>query len=157
MKIILTEGQLTKIIKIINENSVEPTDMFDEWISRSKTNNCPKYLTSDKQQVLFWDFDEYTNGFDYSMFNNWNDKGLVDSILKITTPSEYDLMDEAIGCRRFQIAYKKKEQPKMKITKVGYIEDMIKQFLTGISGLGQNQDKEKIKQHLVKLGKKINI
>ena len=157
MKIILTEEQLTKIVKQMNESSVEPTDMFDEWMSRSKTNDCPKYLNSDRQQVLFWDFDEYTNGFDYSMLSNWSDKGLVDSILKIVTPTEYDLMDEAIGCRRFQMSYKKKEIPKMKTTKGGHIEDLIKQFLTGISGLGQNQDKEKIKQHLVKLGKKINI
>lgn len=156
MKLILTEEQLTKIVKRINESSIEPTDMFDEWMYRSKANDCPKYL-NEKLEQMFWEFDEYTNSYNYGLLNNWNDKGLIDTILKFNTSKEYDLMDEAIGCRRFQVAYKKKEKPKFKTLKSGHIEDLLKQFLTGLSGYGQNQDKEKIKQHLNKLGKKINL
>ena len=157
MKLKITEEQLKSLVNNLNEGSGEPDDMFEEWISRTKTNDCPKYLNNSKLVDLYWDFDEFTNSYNFSMLSNWNDQKIINAVLQLSNSKEYDLLDEAIGCRRFQLDYKKKILPKFSTTKSGHIENILKQMLTGMAGLGQGQSKENVKSHLNKLGKKINL
>lgn len=157
MKLKITEEQLKRLVNNLNEGSGETDDTFEEWISRSKSNDCPKYLNSSKLLDLYWDFNEFTNNYNYSILSNWNDTKLVNAILQLSNSKEFDLLDEAIGCRRFQLDYKKKNLIKFSTTKSGHIENILKQMLTGVAGLGQGSSKEKVKSHLNKIGKKIDL